>query len=215
MPASFKHRFHPAALALLLLLAAQKPAGAQSASSAAQTGTGTIPSSTPPAQPPKIPLSHLYLHFFLYEAHLEHLAEEHPIKNVNGAPIKEHLRKRIGLSPAEWQSIAASSLRMETSIRASQAQIHALASAEIQACRASPATCPRVPPNLAQVRELERQRDQSIDLEVSNLESTLGADSTAKLHTYLQGQLASQIKIVNLTPAQIQAARLAGKVAAQ
>ena len=188
----------------------QKPAGAQSVSPTAQSGSGTTPSSTAPAQPPKIPLSHLYLHFFLYEAHLEHLAEDHPIKNVNGAPIKEHLRKRIDLSPAEWQSIAASSLRMETSIRASQAQIHALASADIQACRASPATCPHVPPSLAQVRELERQRDQAIDLEIKNMESAL-AGLTAKLHTYLQGQLSSQIKIVSLTPDQIQAARQTGK----
>ena len=56
MPADCKHRFHPAALALLLLLAVQKPAGAQSVSPTAQSGSGTTPSSTAPAQPPKIPL---------------------------------------------------------------------------------------------------------------------------------------------------------------
>jgi len=183
VPALSNRRFQFAlAASLTALLLAMSP----------QTLTAQTTPATGPTQPQQIPLSHLYLHFFLYEAHLEHLALAHPIANPKGKPVKEHLRIKVGLSETEWQSIAASSLRVESAEHVAGAQAQALIAADRRACKDGPTPC--TPPNLPQLKALQKQYRQAVDSEIGALESSLGPDSTAKLHSYLQTDLAAKVK---------------------
>jgi len=171
------------AMALLLLGASHRALIAQV----------TIAPAATPVQPPKAPLSILYLQFFMYEAHLEHRNETHPIANPSGKPLKEHLRLKIGLSPEEWQSVTASSLRIEAHTRALAAQAKPLADANREACQGRPSPC--TPPNLSQINALRKQRMQTVIAEAKSLESSLGQDSTTKLRGYLQTDLATHITL--------------------
>jgi hypothetical protein len=182
---SLNHRSQLALTAPLALLLLAIPL----ALSAQTTG---LPAATPTQ--PAIPLSHLYMHFLLYEAHLEHLDVAHPIVNPKGKPIKEHLRLKIGLSPAEWQSVSGSSLRIEASGRAIDALDRPLAEADRHTCHAQPAPCS--PPNLPRLRALRKQREQNLNAEIQSLESSLGPDATAKLRNYLQTTFIGNVKII-------------------
>jgi hypothetical protein len=149
----------------------------------------------------------LYFHFFLYEARLEHLAQTKPALAAKGGNIKDHLRKRTGLSEAEWGKVSSSSLRVETSYHALNAQAEALISADRKLCQATPAACQPSPPNVPQLRELDRRRDQMLDGETRLLEASLGSDATAKLRAFLNGEMADHIKTTTVTPAALKAAR--------
>jgi hypothetical protein len=76
------------------------------------------------------------MHFLLYEAHLEHVADAHPEVPKGGA-IKDHVRQKAGLSEVEWQNISQSSLRMEASLNALQSQASALIDEDRKACQFS------------------------------------------------------------------------------
>jgi hypothetical protein len=145
--------------------------------------------------PSGIPLSHLYLHFLLYEAHLEHLQQAHPVTNPKGMPVKEHLRIKTGLTAAEWQSVSTSSLRMESTQKSLDAQAGALVLADRKTCQADPGACTPTAPNSQQVRYLLKQRQLALDTEIATLESALGPDTTTKLRTYLQNDFATHVKV--------------------
>jgi hypothetical protein len=161
-------------------------------------------------QAPAIPLTELYLQFFLYEAHLEHVADTHPEVPKGGA-IKDHMRKSTGLSEAEWQSVSASSLRMETAIHVSRNQAKPLIDDDAKFCQSNPQSCFSAEPNLPKLRELQKQRDQAIDAEGAALESALGPGSAAKLRDYIQNVIASHIKVITIDPAVLKAAYLSSQ----
>lgn len=170
----------------------------------------TAPSSTatPSASAAQIPLAHLYLHFFLYEAHLEHLAEQHSLQTFNGKPLKDQMRKASGLTESEWQTISTASLSMEATHKDLSAQAKTLENADRQACLSSPTAC-KPPPSLNQLIGIHNQHQQALQRNIQTVESTLGASSTAKLQAYLQSEIASHIRLATLTPAQVQAANQA------
>jgi hypothetical protein len=136
------------------------------------------------------------MHFFLYEASLEHLAIAHPTPTAEGT-VKDKLRKKTGLSSGEWLTVSGSSLRMETAIHALDDQARSLIAADRQACAAAaPLPCPKPSPNRAQLIALQKQRQQTVDAEAKALETELGPGSTALLRAYLQGDFATHIQLV-------------------
>ena len=182
---------------------------------AAPQSTGTqMPSTTSAQQPRPIPLSHLYMHFFLYEAHLEHVADAHPEVPKGGA-IKDHMRKKTGLSEAEWQTVSATSLRMETTLNTLNTQAKALIDSDTKTCQFSKLSCLSAPPNLPQLKQLQKQRDQIITTEIAALETALGPKDTARLHAYLQSDTASHVKVIPISPSAIKAAHQANQAVAQ
>jgi len=175
------------------------------------TGTQT-PGATSSQQPYTIPLSHLYRHFYLYEAHLEHVADAHPEEPKGGA-IKDHMRQKTGLSEAEWQTVSATSLRMETTLKALNTQANALIEEDRQTCQFSKLSCLPDPPNLPKRKELQKQQDQAIAAETTALETALGPDATAKLRAYLQSDTASHVTVIPISPAALKAAQQAAEQA--
>ncbi len=196
MPAHPIRRILPALAAVLL-------AGHPAAPAQTTAAPATAPTS---ATAPQIPLSHLYLHFFLYESHLEHLEEAHPTVNPKGKPLKEHLRLKTGLSQDEWKSVAASSLRMESAHKSVVQQVNALVESDRVTCKASATLC-TAPPSLTQIKTLQQQHQQALDAEIKALETSLGPDSTAKFQAYLKTDLATHIKLTPVSAAQVQASQ--------
>ena len=176
-------------IALLTLLGPTGAAQAVSKQNAAQ------------AAKVQIPLSHLYVHFYLYEAHVERVALAHPHAAAKGGSAKDHLRKRAGLSQAEWQHVTASSQRMESALTAFNAQSQALIQSDRATCKVSTMACLPAPPNLQKLSQLHKQREQAVADENSSLESALGAEATRKFRAFLQGDFANHIKVFTNMPA--------------
>jgi hypothetical protein len=142
----------------------------------------------------EIPLTVLYQQFFLYEAHLEHLAAAHP-EVPKGRAVKDYMRNNIGLSEEEWKQIAASSQRIEKANQEHGVQRDLLIAEDRKACQSNPPSCASATPNLSALRNLQSQRNREVVAEFEALESALGPDSTAKLRAYLQGHIASHINM--------------------
>src|SRR5215470_928225 len=74
-------------------------------------GLGQTAPVLPPhsAQPPaagkmtsRPPLSHLYMHFLLYQNHLDRAAATREAKGEDGSQLRDHLQKRLGFNAAEF-----------------------------------------------------------------------------------------------------------------
>jgi hypothetical protein len=152
-----------------------------------------------------IPEKELFRSFFLYEAHLEHIADAHP-EVPKGKRANDQLRRNIGLTESEWQQISASSMRIEAASLASKDQARSLIANNATICQSNPQSCLVSAPSLPKLRELRKQVDQTLDSESAALETSLDPNSAAKFKTYLHKVIASHIQVITIDPAVLNAA---------
>ena len=165
-----------------------------------------------PVQPS---LNHLYMHFFLYEAHLQRVTQAHTLRGATPVNFEDHLRRTIGLTEAEWLAVAAFSSKMETKLNGLRAEAQIIAAPDRAAYKSGslPLTAP--PPSLPALHKLEGERQRSLKNGIEQLETQIGPDASAKLKAYIQNTLATRVRVVPITEANIRAARLAKKAASK
>jgi hypothetical protein len=172
----------------LSLLLALLPVSAR-AQTIPRPSTGNIA----PHQPPQpIPLPRLYLEFFNADARLQQVDREHPEVPADKG-FHHRLRAQVGLSEANWVKVGSASARMEALYRSLVAQVKTIVQADRATCRATPQACTSGPPGLAQVRQLQAQRDTALTAAIASLEADLGPAATARLHIYLQHDFAGHV----------------------
>lgn len=105
-------------IALSVLFIALSPKGfSQLASHSGMAGA-------PNVSTPKVPISHLYLNFLLFEAHLEQKAREFELEGKNGDQLRNLLRDKFHFTEAEFTPFRGASSRMEEEMK--QIKNHAL-----------------------------------------------------------------------------------------
>jgi hypothetical protein len=145
------------------------------------------------------------MHFLLHQAHLRALASG----GADPRPerLADYTRRKIGLTPQQWESVEASSLRMQTAVHSADDEAQKLAAADREAYRSGAVPPNAPPPHLTERRQLEAHREKAMATEVSQLESELGTESTNALRAHLRNITANTIR--NITPAELAAMRKA------
>jgi hypothetical protein len=132
------------------------------------------------------PYSHVYMHFLLYQNHLDKAAADREKVGKDGAWLRDHFQKKLGFTPEEFALIRASAHRMDSKLNANRSQ----AMIVIQNDRAARLTDSsssqlRIVPS-PELKSLAKQREEMIQREEADLDRKLGPDAAAKLQKFLK-----------------------------
>ena len=171
------------------------------AASTGQTTSSGSGSPTPQHAPSEL---RLYRGLFSIVAHMERdrLAR---LANPQGqvgdvAAVEESLRSEIDLSKADWQTFVTTAVKVETYIEEAGKQARAYA----HQGRADMAQSLDKAQTLSSLKmglhKMQVQQDARLSQDIQELETNVGADSTAKIHAYLEGPLAASAHVTPLKP---------------
>lgn len=145
-------------------------------------------------------LDTLYRAFFMYQAHLDRVADAEDAQGKDGSGFRNHFQKELGFSDGEFAAVRASAQRLSAKLAAQDAKAKAIVDAyrakyprQIQ----SPSDLPPVPPELLQ---LQKERDAMIAQEVDALRASLGAQKAARMDAFLQNQFARSVTVQHVGP---------------
>lgn len=141
-----------------------------------------------------IPLPLLYWQFLAYQNHLDRAAATLEKQGKDGTWLSDHFQRKLGFTDEQFAQVRNTGLRLESKLQ----KINAKAEVVIQATRAKyphatmsqPETLPPVPPELIR---LQKEHDQIIQNEVTNLKGQLGPAASAKLDSFLQQQFSRTV----------------------
>jgi hypothetical protein len=142
----------------------------------------------------RAPLPILYRHFLAYQTHLDRVAAALEKQGKDGNDFRNHFQKKLNFTDEQFALIRASGLRLEAALQKEDAKAKVL----IDATRAKfprsamgqPVVLPPVPPQLL---ALQKERDQLIGTEVTNLKSELGSTAAAHLDSLLENDFAPTV----------------------
>jgi hypothetical protein len=126
------------------------------------------------------------MHFLLYQNHLDKVAKEHEAQGKDASRLRDHLRKELGFTPAQFAVVRASARQLELDLRATRAQAIPLIEADRAARLNDPfkSTQPRQPS--AEIKQLSKQREDLIQQREADLDRQLGPQLSAKLQDFLE-----------------------------
>ncbi len=135
----------------------------------------------------RAPLSHIYMHFLLYQNHLDKAAEEREKEGKDGSSLRDHLQKAVGFTPSEFSLVRESARDLETKLKANRAQAIPIIQRDraIRLSNPSELLPARISPS-PELVELRKQREELIKEEETNLDSRLGPEAAAKLQAFLK-----------------------------
>ncbi len=146
------------------------------------------PAATPQqnqSQPPRpIPLPHLYLHFLLYQRHLDEAAAQREKQGENGDWLRTGLQKRLGFTDGEFAPVRASSERLSAKIADLNARARAIVAADQQARKQGLIPPGSPPPGLEKLKALDAERNADIDAEIATLNQALSPANAASLQSF-------------------------------
>jgi hypothetical protein len=167
--------------------------------SSAQTVTPASGTSTPTS--PAISQLQLYHALFHFVAQMERdrLANP-PTQLANMVEIEDRLRKKMNLSASEWQMLVNTSVKVDSDSEETTKQAHAIA----DQTRASSSQAPINSANTlatgrAQLHKMKSDLDDRTLGDIKQLETSMGTDTTNKIHTYLNGPLAASAHVTPRT----------------
>jgi hypothetical protein len=104
-----------------------------------------------------VSLAHLYLHFLVYQNHLDTEAAAKVAQGQDGSGLRNHLQARMGFADADYAPIRTASVRLTAEMMALNAQAAAIRSAGLSSATS------------AQMQALTVQREAKINAEISYL----------------------------------------------
>ena len=136
----------------------------------------------------RAPYSHIYMHFLLYQNHLDKAAAERELEGKDGAWLRNSLQKRLGFSSSQFALVRASALRLDSKLKANTAQAQTILQTDRAARLSSLATPQAVSSPSAEIKNLSKQREDTILAEESDLDRKLGPVAATKLQTFLKNE---------------------------
>src|SRR5882762_10047602 len=128
-----------------------------------QTAPKQVPASPEVTRPP---LPHIYMHFLLYQNHLDRAAAAHEAEGKDGSWLRDHFQQKLGFTPSQFANVRATGLRLESKLKELDSDAKAIAQTE-HAARLQNPNAPRVPN--PQLQDLMKQREELIQREIDSL----------------------------------------------
>jgi hypothetical protein len=189
MPRLYQTTLTALALSALLILP----------SSSAQDVTPGSATSTPTA--PAVSQLHLYRALFHFVSQMERdrLANP-PTQLANMVEIEDQLRKELKLSTSEWQVLVNTSVKVEGYREEASKQAHAV----VDQTRTSSSQDPMNSANTlaagrAKLQKMRSDLDDRTLGDIKELETSVGNDTSNKIHAYLNGPLAASAHVTPRT----------------
>jgi hypothetical protein len=155
----------------------------------AQTNTAS-PSAQPPTSRP--PLARLYWHFLAYQNFLDRTAANLDQHGGNGDELRNRFQRKVGFTSAQFGTVRQAAVKLESDLKPKDAQAKVIIDAfHAKYPPGKVTTLPPPPPELAQ---LQQEREQLIEQDVSDLKSQLGPEASAKMDAFLQNDFAPTVK---------------------
>lgn len=129
------------------------------------------------------PLPHLYMHFLLYQNHLDRAAAAHEEQGKDGSWLRDHFQQQLGFTYAQFGSVRSTGVRLESELKQIGAEAMAIVQAD-RAARLENTTASKLPNS--QLADLTKQRENLIQREIDSLNRELGPEASAKLQDFLE-----------------------------
>jgi len=143
----------------------------------------------------------LYRHFLAYQLHLDRRADELKKAGRNGEDFRTHYQKKIGLSDTAYTTLRASALRLEAKLAAKDAEAAKVIQAERQANAGRVGLGFGGPPPLPEtLKQMQKDRDDMINAEVTNLRSQLTPSETTRLDWFLTEEFSKSVTSQTVLP---------------
>ena len=144
------------------------------------------------------PLPHLYMHFLLYQNHLDKAAMAHENQGKDGAWLRDHFEKELGFTPAQFAVVRSTAIRLESELKEIQNRAVTIAQADRREReRSESQPNASVTPNL-QLRDLTKERDALLEREIAKLDETLGDAAAVRLRDYIATKFALNVQRLNM-----------------
>jgi hypothetical protein len=126
-------------------------------------------------QSQRLPLSlaHLYWHFLMYQNHLDTKAAANAAVGQDSSGLRDHLKKSVGFSDAEFAPIHSSAARLASEISTLDAKATAIKSEQITTS------------SYVQLTALTQQREADINAEIISIRKSLPPDRVQRLESFL------------------------------
>lgn len=185
MPRPYKTTLTALAFSLLLILPGSS---AQDVTPGSGTSTPTVPA---------ISQLRLYRALFYFVSHMERdrLANP-PTQLANMVEIEDQLRKKIGLSSSEWETLLNTSVKVESYTEDTSKQARALADQSRASSRQDPTNSANtLATGRAKLHQIQSDLNDRVLGDIKELETSVGPDATTKIHAYLNGPLAASAQV--------------------
>jgi hypothetical protein len=169
-------------------------------SSASPTQTQSSQADSATAQHAPNQLS-LYRGLFSIVAHMERARLANPPSQVgNMVAVEDSLRTKMNLSKSEWQRLVTTAVKVDAYTEDFGKQARAIAQQKRAESVTTGNTAQAFSATRTVLRQMKADQDDRLLKDIKELESNVGADSTTKIHAYLNGPLAASAQVIPLTP---------------
>lgn len=147
---------------------------------------------------PSLPV--LYRHFLAYQNHLDRAADKMDREGRDGSELRDHFQRKLGFTPAQFNKVRASALRLEAKLQEHDAKIRNVidtSRAKYPRVLRGPEDLPPLPPELL---DLQRQRNALIEKEVVDLKAELGAKRASQLDALIENDFAPNVTVQEVEP---------------
>jgi hypothetical protein len=155
------------------------------ASTAQESQTAQTHALPPSHKASPAPFSHIYMHFLLYQNHLDQAAAEREKQGKDGAWLRDHFQQKLGFSGTQFALIRASAHRLDSKLKANRTQALTIIQND-RARRQSDLASPMQGMSVAALKALSKEREDLISREEADLDRNLGPDAAIKLQAFLK-----------------------------
>ena len=153
-----------------------------------------IANAKPGVERRSIPLDHLYWHFFVYQRHLDQVADLHDQQGKDGRWLRTHFQTELHFSDGEFAAVRTASDSVIPAVTQMNLRAQTIRTADHLARKRREFTDPAASPGLAELKQLNKDRDDLLHTTVATMNSALGSTKAAVLAEYLQKHLAATVQ---------------------
>jgi hypothetical protein len=123
-----------------------------------------------------------------------------PTQLANMAVIEDNLRKKINLSPRERQALVNTSVKVDNYTEEALKQAHGVADQSRASSRQDQINSANILANgRTKLHQMQSDLNDRLLGDIKDLETSVGADATTKIHAYLSGALAASTQVIPRT----------------
>lgn len=146
---------------------------------------------------PAISQLRLYRALFYIVSHMERdRMANPPTQLANMVEIEDQLRKTMGLSSGEWQTLLKTSVKVNNYTEETFKQAHAVADQARTSSREDPVNSANtLATGQAKLRQMQSDFNDHVLSDIKGLETSVGTEATTKIHAYLNGPMTASAHV--------------------